>query len=175
MSLQEIISTTILYFEVKPNCPRLFALILKMCSGFHLPTVIYSEWIWPTDLKIIHNFALLDCFSGFREWQNSISGSYKTKTFIDNVPFTIIVYLSHVGWAMHNITTAKEQKNPSNALKLVLLLSEWKKKGQGFSVFLPKKFSGIFSPAVMTNIYIYIYIYHFIVILLLCVSQGEDK
>ena len=42
----------------------------------------------------------------FRKWQNSSSGSDKTKIFIEKVPFT----LHQLVGLMHNRTNAKEQK-----------------------------------------------------------------
>ena len=49
-------------------------------------------------------FYILGNMLGFRESQNSNSGSPKTKIFIDKVPFTLHPLVG----LMHNITTAKE-------------------------------------------------------------------
>ena len=71
---------------------------------------------WVKLIKTPHirtTFYFLGIFSGFRKWQNFISGSDKTEIFIYKVPFTLHSMVE----VIHNSTNAKEQKNSDNAIK----------------------------------------------------------
>ena len=103
----------------------------KGVQGFHCQTIIYSEWIWPTDLVIIHNSTFLEIFMVLE---------------VTKLWFLLTkCHLLFTRWnrLMQNSTTAKEQKNsPVNAFKKSNKLSfvtsgteKLDKKGRWFPVF----------------------------------------
>ena len=87
------------------------------------------QWMKCTERPHNHTkFYVLGNFLGVRKWQNSSSGSDKTKNLIYKVPFTLHTLVELI----HNSTNAKEHKKSDKCLqktvsKLVLALLEYKK------------------------------------------------
>ena len=83
---------------------RFWAQVLKkMFKGLLLNRDI--QWVKLIKTPHIHTkFYILEKLSGFRKWQNSISGSDKAEIFIYKVPFTIHLLLELI----LNITNTKE-------------------------------------------------------------------
>ena len=131
LSLPEKKSTTILFFEGKPNffpSPRHYSQVLKKVFRGSLSNS-YLQWTNLTNRPKNHTqFYIFGNFPAIRKWQNSSSGRDKTKMFIDKVPFTLHPCVG----LMHNSITAKEQKKIAQSMplkktsKLVLSLPEQK-------------------------------------------------
>ena len=153
LSLPEKNSTTIFFFDEISTFLKVLdseSRFWKRCSGFCCQTVTYNEWNWPKHLIYIQIFTFWEIFSGFRKWQNSISGNDKTEILIYKVSFPLHSLVELI----QNSTNAKEQQIWSSqclqkrASKLVSLLEH--KKSRGFSVFA-QVYSDITRPLILSE------------------------
>ena len=79
-------------------------------------------------------FYVLGNFSGFRKWQNSVSGSDKTEILVYKLPITLHSLVELI----HNSTNANEQKKLDKSMPLKKSLNVFASgtpKSRGFSVF----------------------------------------